>query len=157
MRKYFPAQKVWVKKSPHGAGIGVYVDDHKKALEDLSTKIEASLGMLASRSMLGVDQLHKTHRHRANIMAPVDLDEMAYEDSTRPEITGLIFLASACKELLALLPPEALLRLQTVLQTQQFFALAEPSPDDIHRFPQGKERIQELLARPPSKARVVRP
>lgn len=132
------------------------MDDQKNVLADLSAKVDASLGMLASRSVLGVDQLHPSHRHRVNMMAPVGLDELFSEDATRPEVTGLIFLASVCKELLALLPPEGLQRLQTVLQTEQFFALAAPSPDDIHRFPQGKECIQARLAKPPGTGQVHR-
>ena len=127
----------------------------QEALADLCCKTEAAIRMLSSNSVLGVNQLHRNADARLTMLAPVLIDEIHQEHSNAPEALGRAFLANVHKELLALLPLEALQRLQTALQTEQFFVLADPSPDDIHRFPEGRECIQARLAKPPCTGRVV--
>lgn len=124
---------------------------------DLSRRIDHAIYMVAAPSVLGVNRLHPNAKQRKGMMSPVRLDEMIEGDDTRPEVIGLSFLANVHKELLALLPPEALTRLQTALQCEQFFALEDLSPHGVHRFPESAAQIQALLAQPPGKLVVLPP
>ena len=122
-------------------------DKRDHAVQDLGHRMACAVAMLFARPIFGVDRMHATHWARVGIMHPVDpVKELHTEEQERPEIIAAAFLANACKELIALLPPEALLRLQTALQTDQFFASSHASPDDVHLFPQARSQILEQLA-----------
>lgn len=121
--------------------------DRDRAVQDLGHRMACAVAMLFARPIFGVDRMHASHWARQGIMHPVDpVAGVDAEDAERPEIIAAAFLANACKELIALLPPEALLRLQTALQTDQFFAWSHASPDDAHLFPQARSQILAQLA-----------